>query len=300
MTSDVRFERLVEELLLENAPAVAPDELISDVLAATRRTRRWPAWLARIRERPLRVNERVVVGSPALRAGYAAGVAVLAVVVGIGGVIGAASLLAGPSEPAATPTPVATAQPTTISLPVRIDSADFQPPFTFQAPLGWLRADEASDYYRFASPDSGGAIILQPNPIIASDENDCQGLAALDGATTVDGIIGALSSDSRLATSSPRSVTVGQLVGLAIDVELDPAWTGTCSWSDGNPAASILTSPDGSGPLFGLQQSERARIVLVDVGEDVVAIVVEGQDSSRFDSLTTEAMPMIESLRFEP
>ena len=47
MTSDVRFERLVEKVLDESAPAAAPDELISAVLAATHDARRWPAWLAR-------------------------------------------------------------------------------------------------------------------------------------------------------------------------------------------------------------------------------------------------------------
>ena len=120
MSSDVRFERLVEKVLDERAPAAAPEELITAVLAATHDARRWPAWLARVRERPLRVNDRVVVGSPTLRAAYAASVAAIALVIGIGGVLGAASFLVRREEPGSTPTP--TVAPTASPLPIRIDS----------------------------------------------------------------------------------------------------------------------------------------------------------------------------------
>ena len=296
MSSDVRFERLVEKVLDESAPAAAPDELISAVLAATHDARRWPAWLARVRERPLRVNDRVVVGSPTLRAAYAASVAAIALVIGIGGVLGAASILVPREEPGPTPTPTVT--PTASPLPIRIDSTLFQPAFTFQAPLGWLKVDEGADYFTFASPDGAGTVVFHTNPIIASDENECEGLAASGGATTVNGIIASLSGDPRLATSAPIPVAVGDLTGRSLDAQVDPSWTGTCSWSGGHPAALLLTSRVGPGPIFGLQQSEQARIIVVDVGGDVVSIVVESPDPSMFEMVTPEAMQMIESIRF--
>jgi dipeptidyl aminopeptidase/acylaminoacyl peptidase len=67
MTNDDRFEQLLADMLADVAPTRQPDRLIPEILRAARRERRWPRWLALIKEPPMRISSRVAVGSPTLR-----------------------------------------------------------------------------------------------------------------------------------------------------------------------------------------------------------------------------------------
>ena len=67
MTSDDRFEQLLADVLADVAPTRQPDRLVPEILRAARRERRWPRWLALIKEPPMRISSRVAVGSPTLR-----------------------------------------------------------------------------------------------------------------------------------------------------------------------------------------------------------------------------------------
>ena len=64
------------------------------------------------------------------------------------------------------------------------------------APSDWRIVDESTEHYVVVGPDSVGTIVLQANPVIASDANGCEGLAAVDGATTVDGIVASRAHES--------------------------------------------------------------------------------------------------------
>lgn len=77
MSDDVRFERLLADVLADGAPARAPGDLVPYILAAAGRARRRPRWLALAAERPMRVQAEVVVGSPTLRWAYLVGLAIL-------------------------------------------------------------------------------------------------------------------------------------------------------------------------------------------------------------------------------
>ena len=61
------FERLLAGVLADAAPSREPDRLVPEILRAARRERRWPRWLALIKEPPMRISSRVAVGSPTLR-----------------------------------------------------------------------------------------------------------------------------------------------------------------------------------------------------------------------------------------
>ena len=89
MSDDVRFERLLADVLADSAPTGAPDRLVPDILAAARRARRTPRWLALAIERPMRRRAEVLVGSPRLRLAY---LLVLAMLIAL---LGAATLVAG-------------------------------------------------------------------------------------------------------------------------------------------------------------------------------------------------------------
>jgi hypothetical protein len=67
MNDDVRFERLLDDLLTTTAPPRAPVRIRLDVASQTSAARQLPRWLALIKEPPMRVSSRVAVGSPTFR-----------------------------------------------------------------------------------------------------------------------------------------------------------------------------------------------------------------------------------------
>jgi hypothetical protein len=203
------------------------------------------------------------------------------------------------SSPSSAGTVPATAQPTTTALQILTrHPVHFGPSVTLDAQLDWHVVDDSSEVYVLAAPHSLGTIVLQANPVIGSDENDCEGLAAAGGATTVNGIVASLSMNPKLVTSNPHAMTIGGLAGQAIDLELDPEWTGTCKWSGGQPASLILTTRHPPGPFNGIVDTERWRLVLLDLGDDVVSIIVSTPDAAMFDTVMSQAMPIVESVRF--
>lgn len=84
--TDQRLEQLLHEVLDAETPSRAPERLVPETQRAVRRVRRQPPWLATLRERPMRVSRRVVVGSPIQRS-LAMGVALLLLAVVVVGTL---------------------------------------------------------------------------------------------------------------------------------------------------------------------------------------------------------------------
>jgi hypothetical protein len=115
-------------------------------------------------------------------------------------------------------------------------------------------------------------IVVQLDPVLASNAGDCEGRAQVGAATSVDGLVSAIAADPRLTTDGRASVNIGGVSGEVIVVGMAPDWTGTCKWSDGSPAVMLLTVADRPGPIFGLQYPERIRLLVLDLGGRRVAI----------------------------
>ncbi len=67
MSTDDRLERLLTEVLDAGTPSRPPDRLQPETLRALRHVRRWPRWLALIKEPPMRTSSGLAVGSPTAR-----------------------------------------------------------------------------------------------------------------------------------------------------------------------------------------------------------------------------------------
>src|SRR5262249_15263527 len=117
--------------------------------------------------------------------------------------------------------------------------------------------------------------------------------------TTVDGLIGALTSAPALQTTEPQSITIDGHRGRWVDVTLAPDWDGTCP-DPTTVAAVFLGQAWGDPPWsYGLIPGEKSRLIFLDLGAgDVVMIYVDTGESSKFDELVTQAMPIIESMTF--
>ncbi len=95
-----------------------------------------------------------------------------------------------------------------------------------------------------------------------------------------------------VTTTAPTSITIDGHPGRSLDIRIDPA--GKRCKGETTPSFSYL------GPDIGLLGGERHRLILLDLGDgDVLAIVIRTTDPAAFDAFVVEAMPIVESLRFE-
>jgi hypothetical protein len=101
MSTNDPFERLIADYLADNAAGDPSDRALDDALASTSRMRPYPTWLADLKEPPMRIPARVVVGSPTLRLATILALTLALALALAGAVAGAASLL--PSEPLPAP-----------------------------------------------------------------------------------------------------------------------------------------------------------------------------------------------------
>jgi hypothetical protein len=67
MNGDRRLEREIRAALDQNAPMFPPNHLLQSFEFNARRTRRYPRWLALIKEPTMRIDSHVAVGSPTVR-----------------------------------------------------------------------------------------------------------------------------------------------------------------------------------------------------------------------------------------
>jgi len=186
---------------------------------------------------------------------------------------------------------------------------------TYTVPDGWSNAGDwpgdfslvpAAEYASYGpqgSPDGKyHEVDIWAHPAATEQTPDCSGKEITSVKPTVDGLIGWLRQQRALVVTKTTDVTVGGLTGKSVDVRLAPGWKGTCpDLPAGTTAAMLLTRAGGpANEALGMSGSERMRFVFVDIGGgDVVAILVDSSDPSRFDQLASDAMPIIESMQFE-
>lgn len=115
-------------------------------------------------------------------------------------------------------------------------------------------------------------IVIQLDPVLATNARDCEGLVAVGAPTSVDGMMAALNADPRFAVRAQNSVTIGGFRGTAFDIRIASGWTETCEWSDDKPAGLIFTVAKPPGPVFGITNDELEHVIVVDLGERIVSI----------------------------
>jgi hypothetical protein len=103
---ETRFERTVADLLADLAPSRPPVDLIPEAEGAVDEARRWPRWLAILKEPPMRHRSHLAVGSPTARIAALAAATLLIAVLGAGALVaGAQSPSPAPPEDASAPAP---------------------------------------------------------------------------------------------------------------------------------------------------------------------------------------------------
>jgi hypothetical protein len=221
----------------------------------------------------------------------------------------------GPASPAPSPTPIASAEPSTAPsagadfpewFTAESDGAGILPPgsqatraflpgSTFSVPEGWVNNTDSADFYglfpdtpaneaEFAlsgslAQDIFMGIVDTPGGLV------CEGVGETHGSTAAE-LVDSLVANEALVTSEPVDVTIGDLTGTRVDAHIDPDWTGSCPPNPDNPAQDYT--------------DYRGRFVFLDLPRGgKLLIIFNSVHAADFESFVTQAMPVVESFRFD-
>jgi hypothetical protein len=161
--------------------------------------------------------------------------------------------------------------------------------FDWPESFGLLPAAELS----LAEGSRTRQIGLNTQPTAMAQDKPCSDTVAPGVGRTVDALATWIRTVPGLVTTAPKAITIDGHPGRWLDVRIDPAWTKTCP-GETTPAVTYLM------PDTAVAGSERERLSLLDLGDgDVLQIVVWARDQATFDTFVTEAMPIVQSFKFE-
>jgi hypothetical protein len=268
-------ERRLTAFLADSAPPEAPAGLRTGIRDIARSNRQRRPWIALVKERPMRLSNRVAVGSPTARLAVVPLLLVLLLATAGAAVVGAQTLSPYPS---ATPTPLATPMllpnlhgftpPLVPNLravtPTALPAGTYSYPenawpddaqlAVFTLPAGWstFRENVTKNY---GTPQE----VLFTFWVVTEIFRDACHWDTYEGGlvsagSTPDDLVNALSQQLGRTASTPTDVTVGgypaKMIELTVPADLDPS---TCShgslrfWpSPVDPNSGLFGSPAGS------------------------------------------------------
>ncbi len=166
--------------------------------------------------------------------------------------------------------------------------------FSFTVPVGWTDHWETSDYFRTEREQSLIQMYLNVEP--SSLDAACATTGSRVAGTPA-AIAGWLKALPGLVTSTATPVTIGGLSGVMVDVSVATGWTSPCSTGG---RYQMFVGAYSASPV-GMDSGGRARYLLLDRGDGgSLLIVVETSDTTTWDALVAEAMPIVDSFRFTP
>jgi len=167
---------------------------------------------------------------------------------------------------------------------------------TFTVPEGWVNDTDHAEIYSLFPDSTVNATefsrvkelansILLVKTIANNMFAFCDQTGLFQGATAAE-VIGAIVANEAISSSAPVEVTIDGTSGMQVDVQLNPAWTGSCPPSADNPTKDYLDS--------------RNRVIVLDAaGGRTIGIGIGSTYSADFESFLADAMPVIESFNFK-
>ena len=168
-----------------------------------------------------------------------------------------------------------------------------QPALTYTVPVGWTNSADKRGFFGFIPPggdytavDSGGSDYINIDTSIATAREGCA-----DGpgpVHTPPAFVRWLAHEPGLVTTKPHPVQIGGLSGFVVDIRMRKGWKKTCPWSQGVPAAQILTglAPSPTQLAHGvLPQPMVMRLYLLGYRAGTLGIEIdEVRGSSKLDA----------------
>ena len=184
---------------------------------------------------------------------------------------------------------------------------------TYTVPAGWANSADwpnhftltPSQAYAKEGPDGPVDGISEIDvfrlPVAIGQDAGCTSPALPAVPATVDGLIGYLRGLKSVVATAPEGITIDGYTGQWVDVTIAPTWTKTCPDVPGGAPLAIMLG--NGGPVGadtysrGVMGSERERVIVLDVGGQVVAIVIDATDL--FGTFVNRAMPIVQSFQFK-
>ena len=190
-----------------------------------------------------------------------------------------------------------------VETPSTFRTAQFYIPIQLAIPPGWDVPSESRTILQVnpEAPNPGslpeGWITLAPTAIRLVGKTDCR--SGQSGAQDFDGIVSSLKANPSLAVTDLGAMTIDGHRALRLDVELAPSWSSTCSSPNGRNGAPLLVG-DAAGLFIDIVGGEHDRFVFIDASAGRTLLAAIGAPPASLESFTVEALPVIESIRFEP
>jgi len=174
---------------------------------------------------------------------------------------------------------------------------------TYEVPDGWANLDDWPRSYRLTrldAPDGSGIFLF--SDVLAVAAADPCGSAPdpnVDGAATA--IANWLSQAPGVIATSPIEVSVGGLDGWRLDLAMEPSWTASCPFSNGEPFRALFTNADpGEGFHWGLRRATHMRLYVLDLGDGRALVIdIESPDTETHAAVLDEATAIVESFGFK-
>jgi serine/threonine-protein kinase len=184
-------------------------------------------------------------------------------------------------------------------------SSSLRPRLTYTVPVGWTNSGDQVGFFGLIPPggdytavDIGKRDYLNVFTSIAVAREGCA-----DGPGSVhtpEGFVRWLLHEPGLTVTPPLPVTVGGLSGFVVDIRMRKGWTKTCPWSQGIPAAQVLTglSPSPDQLAHGMLPPPMVmRLYLLHYKDGTLGIEI---DEVKGSSKLAAYSAIVKSFRFGP
>lgn len=317
MTNEREIERILDTWFADG-PSEVPERVFDAVVDRIERQSQRPAWRVLDGERRLRPMVPPLLAVAAVIVVAVVGINLLPVI--SSGIVGSTPTSSPSPSPRPTPTlrpsPVAASTtPATNSLTRELwDALDAgtyvhdltAPKVTFTIPAGWWLTTDFEVGFGIRpeafQTDEGLRVWFDTRLTV----NDAACTEAADPALghTVDDMVAELTTREGVVASAPQPIAIGGLDGQWFDVRLSPDWTATCPFDPSQPGVTLFTDADPDNgdntPFWGVSGDDRLRFyILDDTAGSTVLVVINTTDAATFETLLSEAQPVVDSLEFE-
>ncbi len=175
----------------------------------------------------------------------------------------------------------------------------FRPTLTYEVPAGWADAEDTPGGVLLIPPhgstagvDAGTSDYIGVYTSIAASSPDCRDAPAQGVGLSPTEIADWMTRQASLSTSKPRSVSVGGLNGVVLDVTIQENWTAAMACAtlpDGRPVVPLIIGVGQTGLNHSMVPGLAIRLYLLSFGEGTLAIEVDdvsgGRHLAAYDAL---------------
>jgi hypothetical protein len=180
----------------------------------------------------------------------------------------------------------------------------------YTVPAGWSNPEDTQDGYflRPTHAPDGAGLWLFSDVLAHAQTKDCRSAPAPGVGTSAAAIYDWIRARPGLkVTHASRDASVGGLRGYSLDLAVDAAHAGECSWNPGHKSVALFVNAQSTpedGFDWGIGEDGRMRLFILELPptpslpDRTLVIDIEALDGPAWSALLPEAMPVVQSFEF--